>query len=69
MARGILPLAAMEALLKKKGGAARVSDSAKEALREILEDLAEQIGQKAVKMASHAGRKTVKGEDIKLASK
>lgn len=64
----ILPLAAMEKLLKKCG-AARVSENAKEAMKEVLEDYGEQIGQKAVRVAQHSGRKTVKGADIKLALK
>lgn len=64
----ILPLAAMEKLLKKCG-AARVSEDAKEAMKEVLEDYGEQIGQKAVRVAQHSGRKTVKGPDIKLALK
>ncbi len=64
----ILPLAAMEKLLKKCG-AARVSEDAKVAMKEVLEDYGEQIGQKAVRVAQHSGRKTVKGADIKLALK
>ena len=69
MAKRILPLAAMEALLKKKANAVRVSNSAKEALRDALEEFGEQIGEKAVKFANHSGRKTVKAVDIKLAAK
>jgi histone H3/H4 len=68
MAEHILPAAAMEKLLKKVG-APRVSQSAKEALREVLENYGEQIGDKAVKLAAHSGRKTVKAEDVKLAVK
>ncbi len=68
MARTILPLAAMEKLLKKSG-APRVSEEAKNTLREILEDKAHEIGEKAVKFSVHSGRKTVKAADIKLASK
>ncbi len=64
----ILPLAAMEKLLKKCG-ATRVSEDAKATMKDILEEYAEQIGQKAVKMAQHSGRKTVKGADVKLATK
>ncbi|MBS3162696.1 NFYB/HAP3 family transcription factor subunit [Candidatus Woesearchaeota archaeon] len=64
----ILPEAAMEKILKK-AGAARVSDEAKEKFREFLEEIAEEIGEKAVRLASHAGRKTVKGSDIKEATK
>lgn len=64
----ILPLAAMEKLLKK-AGAERVSDKAKEALKNVLEDMAEDISSQAVKLALHAGRKTVKAGDVKLASR
>ena len=68
MKKQILPLAAMERLMKKCG-AERVSEDAKEELREVLEDVAEQVTQEAVKMAAHAKRKTVRSEDVKLASK
>ncbi|MEK6839705.1 MAG: histone [Nanoarchaeota archaeon] len=68
MAETILPLAAMEKLLKK-AGAARVSEDAKDALREQLEDVAQQIGLKAIQFAQHSGRKTVKAVDVKLAGK
>lgn len=64
----ILPLAAMEKLLKK-AGAPRVSEDAKEALREALEDHAAGIGTKAIQLAQHSGRKTVKAIDVKLAVK
>lgn len=64
----ILPLAAMEKLLKK-AGAPRVSDSAKKALAEILEDYSMELSEKAIKIAYHAKRKTIKDGDIKLALK
>jgi len=64
----LLPLAAMEKILKKCG-AERVSDKAKSALKDALEDEAEKIAQQAVKYANHAGRKTIKAGDIKLAAK
>lgn len=64
----ILPLAAMEKLLKKCG-AARVSEDAKEAMKDVLEEYGEEIGQKSVRIAQHSGRKTVKSSDIKLAVK
>lgn len=63
-----LPLAAMEKLLKQ-GGAERVSDKAKVALKNALEEIAHDIAIKSIKLAVHAGRKTVKSEDIKLAVK
>lgn len=64
----ILPAAAMEKLLKK-AGAERVSEDAKEKLREVLEVYAETLGAKAVRLANHAGRKTVKASDVHEATK
>jgi len=68
MSKRILPLAAMEKILKGVG-ADRVSDKAKVALKNVVEDIAEEIANDAVKFAMHAGRKTVKAGDIRLASK
>jgi len=68
MSKRLLPLAAMEKILKSVG-ADRVSDKAKVALKNIVEDVSEEITQDAVKFAMHAGRKTVKAGDIKLAAK
>ncbi|MDP4012756.1 MAG: NFYB/HAP3 family transcription factor subunit [Candidatus Nanoarchaeia archaeon] len=68
MTRTILPAAAMEKLLKKCG-ASRVSEEAKVALRDLLEEHADKVGKKAVELANHSGRKTVKASDIKLAGK
>ncbi|QQG39221.1 MAG: histone family protein [Candidatus Woesearchaeota archaeon] len=66
MAKGILPEAAMERILKK-AGISRVSEDAKTALREHLEARAYEICSKAAKLAEHSGRKTVMGDDVKLA--
>ncbi len=63
-----LGLSAMYRILKK-AGAERVSDESADELRSILEDVATTIAKSAVDMSSHAGRKTVKAEDVKLASK
>ena len=64
----LLPLAAMEKILKQSG-AERVSDKAKAALKAVIEEEAEKIASQAVRFAAHAGRKTVKAGDIRLAAK
>ncbi|MGH1521857.1 MAG: histone family protein [Nitrosopumilus sp.] len=53
----------------KKAGAERVSDESADELRRITEIVADSIAKNAVEMTAHAGRKTVKAEDVKLASK
>ena len=68
MSDRLIPLAAMEKVLKK-GGADRVSEDAKAALKEVLEEIGEDISREASKLALHAGRKTVKASDVKLATK
>ena len=68
MAAGELSIAAVHRLIEK-AGAERVGDDAAEELRRILEELAERVGKKAKDLASHAGRKTVKAEDVRLAVK
>ena len=64
----LIPLAAMEQIIKK-AGAARVSESAKKSLKEVLEKYGLKVSADAVKFALHTGRKTVKAEDIVLAVK
>jgi hypothetical protein len=51
----------------RKAGAERVSEAAAKALASILEEEAIEISKLAVEYAQHAGRKTVKAEDVKLA--
>jgi len=63
-----LGLSAMYRILKKSG-APRVSDESAIELRRVIEEIAEAIAKNAVDMSNHAGRKTVKAEDVKLASK
>ena len=69
VAKRLLPLAAMEKILKSVDPNIRVSDKAKAALKGIIEEKAEKIAINAIKLATHAGRKTVKGDDIRLAAK
>ncbi len=68
MSKRLLPLAAMGKILKQ-AGAERVSEKAKAALKNVVEEITEKIAVNSVRLASHAGRKTVKDGDVKLASK
>jgi DNA-binding protein len=53
----------------KKAGAERVSDDAAIELRDIIENLADELAIEIIKVARHAGRKTIKSEDIDLITK
>ena len=61
-------LAAMHRIMKKSG-ADRVSDDAADELRKVLEEAAERVSRHAVELSVHAGRKTIKPDDIRLAAK
>ncbi len=63
-----LSLNAMDKIMRD-AGAPRVSDDAKEALAQILEERGRQISAEAKRLAEHAGRKTVTDKDIHLAVK
>jgi histone H3/H4 len=53
----------------QQAGAIRVSDSAKTALAEMLSDKGIELSREAIKLAEHAGRRTVTDKDIRLAAK
>ena len=53
----------------KKAGANRVSEAAAKALAKELEGIGIKIAKEAIDYAMHAGRKTVKSEDIEIAAK
>lgn len=59
---------AMDKIMRQVG-VVRVSDDAKEALAEVLEQKGLEIAIEAKKLAEHAGRKTVTEKDIQLAVK
>jgi len=67
MSERLIPLAAMEKIIRQVSNDVRVADGAKAALKSELEKVALDISQKAWRLATHAGRTTVKEEDIKLA--
>lgn len=63
-----LAIAAMHRIIKK-AGAERVSESGAKELARVLEETGVKIGKDALEFAMHAGRKTVKGRDVKIAAK
>lgn len=66
MPKGELQLAPMHRIIKK-AGAERVSEEAAEELRKVLEEIGLKIAREALDFMRHAGRKTVKIEDIQIA--
>jgi len=58
---GELPIAPIDRIIRN-AGAERVSEDARETMAEILEEWATQVAKRAIEVAKHAGRKTVKGK-------
>ncbi len=66
------PLNPLEKIAKEVGkdvGADRVSSSAVKELKNILLEISGEIAKDAIEMTHHAGRVTVKKEDIVLAAR
>lgn len=55
--------------LCKKAGAERVSEAAAKELAKALEEIGIKIAKEALDFAMHAGRKTIKAEDIEIAAR
>jgi histone H3/H4 len=53
----------------KKAGASRVSEAAAKTLAKELDEIGTKIAKEAIDYAMHAGRKTVKAEDIEIAAR
>ena len=68
MANPELAVAPMHRICKK-AGANRVSEAAAKALAKELESVGVRIAKEAIDYAMHAGRKTVKAEDIEIAAR
>jgi histone H3/H4 len=62
----IIPVAPVGRVIRE-AGAERISESASEELARILEEYGMKISNQAIALARHAGRKTVKEDDIKMA--
>ncbi len=68
MAERILPIAAVDRLIRR-AGAERVSEDAAAALGEVLEERGIEISKSSMEFAKHANRKTVTAADVRLAVK
>lgn len=61
-----IPIASIDKIIREIG-AERVSINATERLEEILEEIATKVALIALQASKHAGRKTVRKEDIDFA--
>lgn len=55
--------------LCKKSGAERVSEEGAKELAKVLDEIGFKIAKEALDYAMHAGRKTIKTEDIEIATR
>jgi histone H3/H4 len=58
-----------DATCPKTFGRERIADDAAQELSKVLEDIAYKLSKQAIDLAAHAGRTTIKTEDIQLATK
>ncbi|MDR2203194.1 MAG: NFYB/HAP3 family transcription factor subunit [Nitrososphaerota archaeon] len=63
-----IAIAAMHRICKKSG-AERVSEAAAKELAKNLQEIGIKVAKDALDFAMHAGRKTIKSEDIEIATK
>ena len=64
-----LPIAPIGRIIKNVDANIRISEDAKEALGNVLEQCGEDISKQAILLAKHSGRVTVNASDIELAVK
>jgi histone H3/H4 len=68
MTESEISVASMHRLCKKTG-AERVSEEAAKELARVLEEIGLKIAKEALDYAEYAGRKTIKAEDIEIATR
>ncbi len=68
MVKSELAVAPMHRICKK-AGAERVSEAGAKELAKVLEDVGIKIAKEAIDYSMHAGRKTIKEEDIEIAAR
>jgi DNA-binding protein len=68
MNESVMAVAPMHRLCTK-AGADRVSEAAAEELAKVLEEIGFKIAKEALDYARYAGRKTIKTEDIEIATR
>lgn len=63
-----LPLAPLKRIVKNNG-ASRISGEGLTAFNDAVEQMAETLAERSGELAAHAGRVTIKKEDVVMASK
>ena len=63
----MLPIAAIERIVRR-AGVERISADALKELEKVIEEMGIQLARESALVAKHAGRRTILGKDVKLAS-